>query len=140
MAKMFTPPKAPAAVTTTAPVVTPVTATPATTTVTAPAPVAPVVETKPVVTDPVPITPDPAPVPPPVSPPKVVDTATTPAPAPTPTTSVVKPETDPIVAAEQALAKRDRSVSGTVLTSWRGVLQPTATGSSAPARKRLLGE
>ena len=51
MAKMFSPPKAPAAVTTTAPVVTPVTATPATTTVTAPAPapVAPVVETKPVV-------------------------------------------------------------------------------------------
>jgi hypothetical protein len=136
MAKMFTPPKAPAAVTTTAPVVTPVTATPATTTVTAP--VAPVVETKRVVADPVPVTPDP--VPPPVTPPKVVDTATTPTPAPTPTTPVVKPETDPIVAAEQALAKRDRSVSGTVLTSWRGVLQPTATGSSAPARKRLLGE
>jgi hypothetical protein len=136
MAKMFTPPKAPAAVTTTAQVVTPVTATPATTTVTAP--VAPVVETKRVVADPVPVTPDP--VPPPVTPPKVVDTATTPTPAPTPTTPVVKPETDPIVAAEQALAKRDRSVSGTVLTSWRGVLQPTATGSSAPARKRLLGE
>jgi hypothetical protein len=136
MAKMFTPPKAPAVVTTTAPVVTPVTATPATTIVTAPTPVAPVVETKPVVTDPVPVTPDPAPVPPPVTPPKVVDTATT----STPTTPVVKPETDPIVAAEQALAKRDRSVSGTVLTSWRGVLQPTATGSSAPARKRLLGE
>ena len=134
MAKMFTPPKAPAAVTTKAPVVTPVTATPATTTVTAPTPVAPVVETKRVVADPVPVTPDP--VPPPVTPPKVVDTATT----TTPATPVVKPETDPIVAAEQALAKRDRSVSGTVLTSWRGVLQPTATGSSAPARKRLLGE
>jgi hypothetical protein len=73
-----------------------------------------------------------------VTTPKVVDTATIP--APTPTTPVVKPETDPIVAAEQALAKRDRSVSGTVLTSWRGVLQPTATGSSAAARKRLLGE
>jgi hypothetical protein len=138
MAKMFTPPKAPAAVTTTAPVVTPVTATPATTTVTAPTPVAPVVETKRVVADPVPVTPDPAPVPPPVTTPKVVDTATTP--APTPATPVVKPETDPIVAAEQALAKRDRSVSGTVLTSWRGVLQPTATGSAGPARKRLLGE
>ena len=135
MAKMFTPPKAPAAVTTTAPVVTPVTATPATTTVTAPTPIAPVVETKRVVADPVPVTPDPAPVPPPVTTPKVVDTPTT-----TPTTTVVKPETDPLVAAEQALAKRDRSVSGTVLTSWRGVLQPTATGSSAPARKRLLGE
>jgi hypothetical protein len=137
MAKMFTPPKAPAAVTTTAPVVTatPVTTTPATTTVTAPAPVAPVVETKRVVADPVPVTPDPAPVPPPVTPPKVVDT--TPTTTPTP---VVKPETDPIVAAEQALAKRDRSVSGTVLTSWRGVLQPTATGSASPARKRLLGE
>ena len=136
MAKMFTPPKAPAAVTTTAPVVTPVTATPATTTVTAPkpAPVAPVVETKRVVADPVPVTPDP--VPPPVTPPKVVDTATT----TTPATPVVKSETDSIVAAEQALAKRDRSISGTVLTSWRGVLQPTATGSSAPARKRLLGE
>jgi hypothetical protein len=126
MAKMFTPPKAPAVVTTTTPVVT---ATPATTTVTAPKPVAPVVETKPVVADP-------APVPPPVTTPKVVDTATT----TTPATPVVKPETDPIVAAEQALAKRDRSISGTVLTSWRGVLQPTATGSSAPARKRLLGE
>ena len=139
MAKMFTPPKAPAAITTTAPVVTatPVTPTPATTTVTAPkpAPVAPAVETKPVVADPVPATPDPTPVPPPVTTPKVVDTPTT-----TPTTTVVKPETDPLVAAEQALAKRDRSVSGTVLTSWRGVLQPTATGSSAPARKRLLGE
>jgi hypothetical protein len=79
------------------------------------------------------VTPDPAP----VTTPKVVDTPTT---TPTPATPVVKPETDPIVAAEQALAKRDRSVSGTVLTSWRGVLQPTATGSSAPARKRLLGE
>jgi hypothetical protein len=52
----------------------------------------------------------------------------------------VKPETDPTVAAEQALARRDRSVSGTVLTSWRGVLQPTATGTAAPVRKRLLGE
>ena len=55
-------------------------------------------------------------------------------------TPAVKPETDPTVAAEQALARRDRSVSGTVLTSWRGVLQPTATGSAAPVRKRLLGE
>lgn len=136
MAKMFTPPKAPAADTTTAPVVTPVTATPAPTTVTAPAPVVPVVETKRVVADPVPVTPDPAPVPPPITTPKVDDTAK----IPTPPTPAVKPETDPIVAAEQALAKRDRSISGTVLTSWRGVLQPTATGSSAPARKRLLGE
>jgi hypothetical protein len=52
----------------------------------------------------------------------------------------VKSETDPTVAAEQALARRDRSISGTVLTSWRGVLQPTASGSASPARKRLLGE
>ena len=37
------------------------------------------------------------------------------------------------------MAKRDRSISGTVLTSWRGVLQPTASGSATPARKRLLG-
>jgi hypothetical protein len=138
MAKMFTPPKAPAVVTTTAPVVTatPVTTAPAPATVTAPAPATPVVETKRVVADPVPATPDPAPVPAPVTTPKVVETTKT----PTPATPVVKPETDPIVAAEQALAKRDRSISGTVLTSWRGVLQPTATGSAGPARKRLLGE
>ena len=35
-------------------------------------------------------------------------------------------------AAEQALARRERSVSGTVLTSWRGVLQPAASGSAVP--------
>jgi hypothetical protein len=128
MAKMFTPPKAPTVVTTTAaPVVTatPVVTTPTMTAVTTPAPtptpVAPVV-----------VAPTPAPVI--DTTPKVIDTTAT------TTTSVVKSETDPMVAAEQALAKRDRSISGTVLTSWRGVLQPTASGSAAPARKRLLGE
>jgi hypothetical protein len=77
------------------------------------------------------------PAPAPVTPSPVIDT--TPKVTGT-TTPAVKPETDPTVAAEQALARRDRSVSGTVLTSWRGVLQPTATGSAAPVRKRLLGE
>src|SRR3954469_18952551 len=136
MAKMFSPPKAPTVVTTTSapavtatPVTTPTT-TPTTTTVTTPAPVV----VAPVVAPPRPA-PDPDPVPVVDSTPKVVDTTTTPT-----TTPVVKPETDPTVAAEQALARRDRSVSGTVLTSWRGVLQPTATGSAVPARKRLLGE
>jgi hypothetical protein len=89
---------------------------------------------------PVVVAPTPAPDPAPVidTTPKVIDTTTT-ATTTTPTPAV-KSETDPTVAAEQALAKRDRSVSGTVLTSWRGVLQPTASGSAAPARKRLLGE
>ena len=93
---------------------------------------APVVAPKPAA-EPAPVTPAPAP----VTPAPVIDT--TPKVADT-TTPAVKSETDPTVAAEQALARRERSVSGTVLTSWRGVLQPTATGSAAPARKRLLGE
>ena len=79
----------------------------------------------------------PMPAPAPVRPSPVIDTTPKAADA---TAPAVKSETDPTVAAEQALARRERSVSGTVLTSWRGVLQPAASGSAAPVRKRLLGE
>jgi hypothetical protein len=83
--------------------------------------------------------PAPAPVPIPVPEPPPV---TTPAPTPAPvTTPVPTPETDPSKAAELSLARRDRTINGTVLTSWRGVLQQTGSGTGAlPARKRLLGE
>ncbi|MBI1208469.1 MAG: hypothetical protein GC191_14440 [Azospirillum sp.] len=45
-------------------------------------------------------------------------------------------------AAAEALARRSRGVSGTVLTSWRGVVEPGAfeLNAALPQRKRLLGE
>ncbi|UEM19971.1 hypothetical protein JL100_023275 [Skermanella mucosa] len=133
MAKMFSPPKAPVVVTpaTMAPAetVSPVLTVPAPTPVPVPAPVV----SKP---DPVPA----KPIEEPAAKPAVVE-AVTPAPTtPAPTTSTATQErADALAAAEKALARRDRSLTGTVLTSWRGVLQQAGTGA-APARKRLLGE
>src|SRR5687768_14499209 len=44
---------------------------------------------------------------------------------------------DSVKALELTLARRERGRTGTVLTSWRGVLEP---GALAPVRKNLLGE
>ncbi|MBY0396673.1 MAG: hypothetical protein K2X91_09435 [Thermoleophilia bacterium] len=67
-----------------------------------------------------------------------------PAPATTVTPAVVAPATtpttpapDPEKAAETAIQRRTRSRIGTVVTSWRGVLNPD---TAVPGRKRLLGE
>ncbi|PWC56031.1 hypothetical protein [Azospirillum sp. TSO22-1] len=76
------------------------------------------------------------PPPPPAPAPVVEPPAATPTPTPTPTPA----EPDPAAvekAAEAAIQRRPRSRSGTVATSWRGVLNPDAV---VPGRKRLLGE
>jgi len=110
MAKMFSPPKQPTVTVTTTSTSTPVISS-VSDTVSTPAP-----------------TPTPT-----------VTTTTAPTTTTTPTTTVATPETDPAQAAELSLARRERSINGTVLTSWRGVLQQTGSGA-LPARKRLLGE
>ncbi|AWK87586.1 hypothetical protein [Azospirillum thermophilum] len=68
------------------------------------------------------------PVPPPAPPPAPPGTggATDPAASP-----------DPAAVAERALERRSRSTAGTVLTSWRGILDLNAL---SPRRKSLLGE
>jgi hypothetical protein len=61
--------------------------------------------------------------------------AITPLPAPT-------PDVDPAVLAEQALARRDRGVYGTIATALTGVPVPTGlpVNSLLPVRKSLFGE
>jgi hypothetical protein len=61
--------------------------------------------------------------------------ATPAAPAEQPTATTTTP--DAAKTLELNLARRERGRTGTVLTSWRGVLEP---GALAPVRKNLLGE
>jgi hypothetical protein len=61
--------------------------------------------------------------------------ATPAAPAEQPTATATTP--DAAKTLELNLARRERGRTGTVLTSWRGVLEP---GALAPVRKNLLGE
>lgn len=79
----------------------------------------------------VPSEPPPAPDPaPPLAPPR---------PLTAPATDLEPPpaDLDPGRASERSLLRRATGRSGTVLTSWRGLLAP---GAFAPRRKSLLGE
>ncbi len=87
--------------------------------------------------------PAPAPAPAPTPAPAPAPSVPAPVAAPAPATATAAaastgslPE-DPVAAAITVMQRRERGLSGTVQTSWRGLLTPD---SALPKRKQLLGE